>query len=61
VGALVKSRPVSLHAWRGGSLPERREELHADTVDLLPDWWESPKVMRDGRDQVIISQAWRKF
>jgi hypothetical protein len=53
---LVKSMPVSLHAWRGDSLPERRDQLHADTVDLLLDWRESPEVMRGGRDQVIISQ-----
>ena len=50
-----------MHAWHGGSLPERRAELRADTADLPLDWWESPKVVREGHDQVIISQAWRKF
>ena len=47
---------VSLHAWRGGSLPENREELYADTVALLLDLWESPKIVYNKEGQVVLQQ-----
>jgi formylglycine-generating enzyme required for sulfatase activity len=53
---LLLTLMARLQTKGGGSLPENREELYAQSVDMLLDEWEGLKLRRDANGRPVVAE-----
>jgi formylglycine-generating enzyme required for sulfatase activity len=53
---LLLTLMASLHAWRGGELPDKREQLYADATELLLETWQKAKTVRKSDGEIKVAQ-----
>ncbi|MCL6591483.1 MAG: SUMF1/EgtB/PvdO family nonheme iron enzyme [Firmicutes bacterium] len=58
---LLLTLMASLHAWRSGRLPDKREQLYEETMNLLFDFWETSKKSYDANGREIIQPSISEF
>jgi formylglycine-generating enzyme required for sulfatase activity len=51
---LLLTLMASLHAYRQGELPRKRHQLYSESVDLLLDFWQKPKIVHDAEGIPIL-------
>ncbi|MEW5988907.1 MAG: SUMF1/EgtB/PvdO family nonheme iron enzyme [Chloroflexota bacterium] len=55
---LLLALMVSLHRWRGGgALPQEREKLYDQSVELLLDLWQRPKQLYDAQGRPLREET----